>query len=458
MKKSILIDKMIIIRITSLILFFGMISLFGQQTISDSIDTNKVKKTVSYKDKAEWLILVYMAGSNDLGILGYVDKNINAMEEVNLTNEVAVVVYHNAIKANEFNFIQFQDGTKTLRIHHDLDINKVTSPVIHSASSYNLDMGNVNNLSRFVIPNTRKFPAKKTMLIVWGQGAGHKGIAYDDANNNYMSIDKLGLVLAKINKLTGKKLDIFATDASFMQMASVAYEIKDYAKVIIGSEESIPGEGYPYKSILTDLNNNPEMNAKELASIIVKNYGDYYSSIETTTSTVKNHLDYNYNGGTTISAVDTSLMFQFIQLLNEWKNAITSNTDDVKKIANQSVNKNIFYFASSNIKESVHSVDLCSFIDHIDKILPNNIKVKNTGKRLRNFITDNLIIAHRGTGIKKGTNLSYDSYTCGLSVYMPKWVYFTSKYDEFIFSRDSFWDDFIKDIESVRSEGALYSK
>ena len=96
-----------------------------------------------------------------------------------------------------------------------------------------------------------RFPAKKTMLVIWGHGAGYRGIAYDDVSNNHISVPQLGSALANITKTTGRKLDIFATDASFMQMASVAYEIKDYAKVIVGSEESIPAQGYPGVSNLS---------------------------------------------------------------------------------------------------------------------------------------------------------------------------------------------------------------
>jgi len=400
-----------------------------------------IAEAQNISDEQEWLIMVYMSGVNDLGILGYVDKNINAMESVKLTNEISVVVKYNGISSDKNEHLQFQGDSVKLHIQYDSDINRISSPAFRS--KYNSDMGDWKHLDRFAISNMLRFPAKKTMLVIWGQGEGHKGIAYDDVSSNKITVNQLGLALEKIFKTTGRKLDIFATDASFMQMASVAHEIKDYAKVIVGSEESIPGQGYPYKSILTDLNNNPKMDAKEFAGIIVKDYGDYYSDKEITISTVRNYENLNYGGGTTISAIDTALMPQFVKLLNNWVTNITSNADDFKEVAKLPVNKNIFDFGSFNVEKSMRSVDLCDFINHVDNILPDGSQAKEAGEILNNFVTNDLIISHRGTGIKKETNLSYKTQTCGLTVYMPKMIY-TSNYNELIFARDSLWDDFIR--------------
>jgi len=385
--------------------------------------------------------MVYMSGVNDLGILGYVDKNINAMESVKFTNKVSVVAHYSAIRADEYKNLKFQSGSETLHIRHDSDINKVTSPVIGSGD--NSDMGDWKHLDRFAARNIRRFPAKKTMLIIWGHGGGNRGLAFDDVSDNHITVNQLGSALEKICKRTGRKLDIFATDASFMQMAGIAYEIKDYAKVIVGSEESIPGQGYPYRGILTDLNGNPEMDARELGNIIVRDYGDYYSDEGIAISAVRNYVNNKYSGGTTISAVDAALMPQFVKLLNNWVSAITSNADDFKKVAKLSVSENAFYFGSFNVEKGARSIDLCDFIDYADNALPDGSQAKEAGVILRNFVTNALIISHRGTGTKKGTSGSYNTRTCGLAIYMPKMIY-APNYNELIFARDSLWDDFIR--------------
>jgi hypothetical protein len=46
---------------------------------------------------------------------------------------------------------------------------------------------------------------------------------------------------------------------------------------MVGSEETEPGPGWPYNTILTELTNSPTMPASNLAKIIVQKYGDSYS-------------------------------------------------------------------------------------------------------------------------------------------------------------------------------------
>jgi len=440
--------------VTILTVFLSLsIGIANAQNISDEVEIAAPNSTV----EREWLIMVYMSGVNDLGILGYVDLNLNAMESVNLTQKVTVVAHYNAMRTGENNELQFQECSETRHIHHDSVTNKVTSPVIYT-SSYDCNMGNWEQLTRFAIPNMLdEFPAKKTLLIIWGHGEGHNGIAHDDVGGrggSNISVKQLGSALSYITKTTGRKLDIIATDASFMQMAGVAYEIKDYAKVIIGSEESIPGQGYPYKSILTDLNNNPEMDARELASIMVKDYADYYSDKELTIAAVRNYGESGYSGGTTISAIDAALMPPFIKLLNDWVDALMSNANDYKKIAKLYVGENASCFGSLYVERSkgTRSIDLCDFIDHVDNVLSDNTKAKEAGEKLRDFVTSKLIISHKGVGTKSGTEWLYDARTCGLAVYMPKKFRFDGSYNQLIFARDSRWDDFIRGILIILEE------
>jgi hypothetical protein len=47
---------------------------------------------------------------------------------------------------------------------------------------------------------------------------------------------------------------------------------------MVGSEETEPGDGWPYNTILTDLINNPAMTPADLASLIVVKYGNSYNS------------------------------------------------------------------------------------------------------------------------------------------------------------------------------------
>ena len=380
----------------------------------------------------EWLVMVYIAAANDLGLLGSANSDINEMERADLSEKISVVVKYNILGVDNRSDrnLNFQRGSKTIYIRHDDEPGEITSPVI--ASGDNSDMGDWQHLRSFAEINMKKFPAKKTMLIVWNHGSGRNGIASDDVSENEMDLNQLGLALKEITGATGKKLDVLAMDACLMQMASVAYEIKDYAKVIVGSEETITSLGYPYRLVLNGLSDNPAMDAKELGNTIVKVYSAFYEGF----------------GGaaqTTLSSIDASLMPRFVKLLNNWISDMPSDTDDFKKAASESVIKKTFFFDNSD----VFSIDLCDFIDNVGNALPEGSRAKESGKILRNFVTDNLILSHIGTGAKMEGKWPYNERTCGLAIYMPEMIY-DAKYENLSFAEHSLWDDFVKDIMRAR--------
>lgn len=122
----------------------------------------------------------------------------------------------------------------------------------------------------------RRFPARKTALIVWGHGEGRLGIGMDDVGGNHIEVDQLGASLAQVKQALGRKLDVFGTDSCFMQTAGVAYELRDSADVIVGSEETVPDESYPYDAILGPLVSNAGMDAEAFGGLMVDAYGARY--------------------------------------------------------------------------------------------------------------------------------------------------------------------------------------
>ena len=60
------------------------------------------------------------------------------------------------------------------------------------------------------------------------------------------------------------KVDVLAFDACLMQMAEVAYEVKDLADYVVGSEETEPGPGYPYDPFLAGLLGHASLKTTEI--------------------------------------------------------------------------------------------------------------------------------------------------------------------------------------------------
>jgi hypothetical protein len=146
-------------------------------------------------------------------------------------------------------------------------------------------MGDYKSVIDFANWAKQTYPARHYMLIVWNHGAGWikgpngevtKGISYDDETNHHITTPQMGAMLKGINGV-----DVYGSDACLMQMAEVDYEIKDYAKIIVGSEETEPGDGYTYNTFLGPLAARPAMTPAELARTAVDAYIDHYKQQRT---------------------------------------------------------------------------------------------------------------------------------------------------------------------------------
>ena len=83
-------------------------------------------------------------------------------------------------------------------------------------------------------------------------------------------------MLQSAHEALGRKVDLVGMDACLMTMLEVAYQIRDHAQVLVGSEEVEPGDGWPHDRILRDLTARPGMRAAELATTIVRRYVESY--------------------------------------------------------------------------------------------------------------------------------------------------------------------------------------
>jgi hypothetical protein len=279
-------------------------------------------------------------------------------------------------------------------------------------------MGSAANLVRFVKRAARRFPARKTAVVIWNHGAGRLGISYDDATKNHMEVDQLGLALGQIKQALGKKIDVFATDACLMQMAGVAYEFKDAAKVIVGSEEVIPGDSYPYGEILGPLAASPGMDAEALGGLMVDAYGAYYGD------------------KVTLSAIRSSALPGFVDRLNNWVGAVRA---DPKAFAAATAKNTVDVTHNFSMKDSK---DLYDYLGNVSDLLARSPAVKGASAGLRDYISGTLLV--RDTALPSMTT------SHGLAIYVPRMRYNSANSEKLAFARDSLWDDFLRDMMEER--------
>jgi len=277
------------------------------------------------KPVPSWTFLVYMAGDNNLEQFGLLD--LAEMKAIGSTADVNIVAQ----------FDRMTDGvTRRYHLHHDtpLDEDQV-GPELGETNS-----GDPRELARFLAWAVEAYPAERYALVVWNHGTGWKeddlyaslrlstgapptripssrpdtdharllarevaqrrqrpvlfsdsidaiiarGIGYDDTSSDFLDNSELqraidaGLLLTGVDKLT-----LLGFDACLMSMIEVAYQVKDLAEVMVSSQETEPGEGWPYGDILAQLVANPGMDGAALAACIVDTYMGGFVEAESAT-------------------------------------------------------------------------------------------------------------------------------------------------------------------------------
>jgi hypothetical protein len=94
--------------------------------------------------------------------------------------------------------------------------------------------------------------------------------------NLYVKNIELGSILLEFSKKIGRRIDILGFDACLMAMTEICYEVRESVSTVVGSDERVPKESWPYASILRDLARFPGMNASTLSTLIVSKYVERY--------------------------------------------------------------------------------------------------------------------------------------------------------------------------------------
>lgn len=251
------------------------------------------------RSRAKWTVMVYLAGDNNLESAAMVD--LKEMMKVGSTRDVNIVAQ---IDREQDNI------TKRIKI---LKTGQ-TSPTVILPET---DTGDPAVLADFLLWSVGNYPADRYMLVLWNHGGGwwedersgrkkrlsffkhahpaigKRGICYDDTSNgDCLDNAELKNTLADFSALIGKKLDILGMDACLMQMAEVAYQLKDSVSCIVGSELEEPENGWPYHTVLSYLVKNPKIAADVFAKEIVARYVQSYAGSKETVTQSAFNADY----------------------------------------------------------------------------------------------------------------------------------------------------------------------
>ncbi len=351
----------------------------------------------------EWTFMVFLNADNNLDSFGVGD--LQEMASAGGSNDDINVIC----------LIDREHGPATLNY-----VTKDGAQVIGEPGE--IDMGDYKEYVKFVVETARAYPAKHYCSVIWNHGSGWKdakgeiikGISYDDQSGNHITTNQLTVALSEIEAALGKKIDVLCFDACLMQMIEVAYAIKDGCDYLVASEETEPGQGYPYIEILSGLKKDmtPEAFAKHIAT-------EYAGS---------------YNGGsagmssTTQSALKCSEIDNLRDAINGYcKAAIAGNYGAEFKGALNAAQK--FYYRTN--------IDLGHFVT----LTKNSIK-----DEAFQTAASKLLAAIDKVVIKNGLSGYNTKNATGMAVYLPASSYsFSPEYKDLAFAKDTMWEAMVKD-------------
>lgn len=247
-------------------------------TVTDN-EGNRASDTRSFVVRPYWTYAVFMAADNDLAPAGIGD--LFEMERVGSTKHVSIVVQAEFAQQH----IRSQSGpvppsalglttyeTSRLVIAKDAVPNERVDSV--QTPIGNRDMGSGAALEEFIRFVRTNHPADHTALVLWNHGSGWQGVCQDVTSNSFMTLGSLRSALRNANA----KIDVINFDACLMAMYETLFMVQGHCDFVAFSEETEPGEGDPYDTILGRLVADPKTSPRDLSRLICTKFREFYAS------------------------------------------------------------------------------------------------------------------------------------------------------------------------------------
>jgi Clostripain family len=429
------------------------------------------KRTKASGNGADWTIMVYLAGDNNLDGAGVAD--LREMKKVGSSPAVNVIA--------QFDRAGTRGTTKRFYLRKGTDLAKDSLQDLGET-----DTGDPKVLRDFFTWGVKHYPARYYLLVIWNHGAGWddsnlyaahgdyfsgdpppivrrgmvmdsrgsvakapsrrkarpvpmaqarsavrrahralfastvdtmvhtRAIAFDDQAKDFLDNMELKRALADFRKLLGHPLDIIGFDACLMSMLEVDYQIMNTARYAVGSEEEEPGNGWPYDRVLKALAKKPSMTPDELARMAVTQYAASYGA----------------GDGVTLAAVDLSQSGALAADVNKLGKLLLALVgSDTKGTLLSAVRAKVQEY-SAPYDDYVDVVDLC---DGLQRLL-GDASVSHACEAVKEGVGKMVLVS-----AAKGAQVARSH---GISIYFPKHKV-CALYSRLDFAKKSAWAGFI---------------
>jgi hypothetical protein len=221
-------------------------------------------------DAAQWTILVYLDGDNNLERDALDD--FREMAAVGSSDQIKIVVQLDRISSRERwddRSAGDWDGTKRFLVERGME----PTPDQALEDLGELNMGDPATLADFIEWGVGNFPAERYALIIWDHGAAWFGVASDDTDEDMLSLPELSAALETARTRSGYgTFDLIGFDACLMAQLDVFKSVAPYADLIVASADLEPNQGWAWDAWLAQLADDPTQDAHTVAEAIIETY------------------------------------------------------------------------------------------------------------------------------------------------------------------------------------------
>jgi len=389
-----------------------------------------------------WTFMVYMAGDNNLDPEGVLD--LKEMKKVGSSDQVNVIAQFDRAPGHEAKRYYMRKG------------GQVAKDAVASVGDVNT--GDPKRLYEFIKWGIKSYPAKHYALVLWNHGQGwddtdiyaddrfrslrrlasgrarhtmfhttvrnalekaktddnFRAILLDDNAKDFLDNIEMKQVLADTKaKLLKRNLDILGMDACLMSMVEVGYQIRQSVDFTVGSEQTEPGNGWPYDKILAKLVKKPDMSPRDLSAVIVDQYLASYT-----------------RESVTQSACNLSQAEPLATALAGLAQALQGTLGDAA--TRQHLLMARAQVQSYDVPDNIDLVDFCSLLGQT-----------SAGSQIARSCQQVMEAAQSGYLLKQGYNGSDLENSYGVAIYFPT-LTVSPLYEGLDLSQKTGWDKFLK--------------
>ena len=211
-----------------------------------------------------WVIYWYLCGSDLESNAAAATTDLQEMLQVTLPENVKVVIQtggakkwqNDQVKADRLQRYEYSGNTLELKDEAD-----------------QASMGDPATLKDFLKYGEENYQADHKMLLFWNHGGGSvSGVSFDE---NYdadsLTLDELSQAMKEVYG-DKKALEVVGFDTCLMATLDTANVFQKYARYMVASEETEPGNGWLYSGWLGSLAKDPSMDGAKLGKAICDSF------------------------------------------------------------------------------------------------------------------------------------------------------------------------------------------